>query len=136
MNEWFGFIRRRTLVVITVVFGCFLVWILFRHIKYVDPGLEAHAVPANTGRGLDNYDYIQEMRKLNEEKVAADNPRLVELIRQYFIFPPSTQPYNLKSPDKDDNSMGQAPIVDSRLQYKVRPDNIIYIYLVVNLGDK
>ncbi|XP_076050463.1 protein Star-like [Oratosquilla oratoria] len=37
-----------------------------------------------------------------------DDPRLIQIIQKKFLHPPSTEPYNLKSPDNDDPSMGQS----------------------------
>ena len=67
---------------------------------------------------IEGFDYQAAMDKLNEEQVAQDDPRLIELIRNYYIVPPSRERYNLTE-DKLDYSMGQAPIVDSRLNYMV-----------------
>ncbi|KAL4227102.1 hypothetical protein ACF0H5_015076 [Mactra antiquata] len=58
------------------------------------------------------------LRILNALKVDADDPRLIEIIRKYFIDPPSTLPYNLNFLGQEDKSMGQAPIVDSWLKNK------------------
>lgn len=64
-------------------------------------------------------DYQAEISKLNHPETAADDPHLVKLIRDYFVIPPSNQPYQLHSPDCLDQSRGQAPFVDNRLRYKV-----------------
>ena len=61
----------------------------------------------------------EEMAMLNKRKIAADDPRLVALIRDYYLVPPSNIPYHLDKPDSMDNSRGQEPIVDNRLKYKV-----------------
>ncbi|KAK3595730.1 hypothetical protein CHS0354_025354 [Potamilus streckersoni] len=65
-----------------------------------------------------SFDYKEETRKLNEAKVGIDDPRLIELIRNYWIEPPSKEPYNLKK-DLEDYSAGQTPYVDSRMNHKV-----------------
>lgn len=68
---------------------------------------------------VENFDYQAAMNELNNEKVAQDDPRLIKLIRDYYIEPPSELPYNLKILDRHDYSRGQAPFVDSRLNYMV-----------------
>lgn len=62
-----------------------------------------------------DFDYLAAMDELNKAKVAQDDPRLIQLIRNYYIEPPSGLPYNLKILDRKDYSKGQAPFVDSRL---------------------
>ncbi|KAK3599061.1 hypothetical protein CHS0354_024387 [Potamilus streckersoni] len=64
-----------------------------------------------------SFDYREETMKMNEEKVEMDDPRLIELIRNYWIEPPSKEPYNLKK-DLEDYSAGQTPYADSRLNHK------------------
>lgn len=64
-----------------------------------------------------SFDYKAEMQKLNDAKVDQDDPRLVRLIRDYYLVPPSTEPYNLDAPYRLDYSRGQTPIVDSRLNF-------------------
>jgi hypothetical protein len=68
---------------------------------------------------VEGFDYKAAMKELNEEKVAMDDPRLIALIRNYWLVPPSTEPYNLQNNDMLDYSMGQTPLVDSRLNYIV-----------------
>ncbi|XP_060557510.1 uncharacterized protein LOC132717938 [Ruditapes philippinarum] len=63
-----------------------------------------------------NFDYKKETEKLNKEKVKPDDPRLVNLIRNYYIEPPSDKPYKLAEPNKWDSSYGQAMFVDGTLQ--------------------
>lgn len=63
------------------------------------------------------FDYKAAMQKLNEAKVDQEDPRLIKLIRDYYIVPPSTEPYNLDVPDRLEYSNGQTPFVDSRLNY-------------------
>lgn len=58
------------------------------------------------------------MTKLNKRKVGADDSRLIELIRDYYLVAPSNKPYSLDHPDSLDNSRGQAPIIDNMLKYK------------------
>ncbi|KAH3894614.1 hypothetical protein DPMN_018771 [Dreissena polymorpha] len=57
------------------------------------------------------------MEKLNEAKVSQDDPRLIQLIRDYYIEPPSVEAYHLDSPDRLEFSNGQTPFIDSRLNY-------------------
>ena len=42
--------------------------------------------------------YLELMKQLNAERVAQDDPRLIKLIRDYYIRPPSDLPYSLKKP--------------------------------------
>jgi hypothetical protein len=46
-----------------------------------------------------------------------DDSRLINILRNYFIEQPSTEPYNLEHPDRLEFSAGQTPLVDSRLKY-------------------
>lgn len=64
-----------------------------------------------------SFDYKAAMKKLNDAKVSQDDPRLVTLIRDYYIEPPSDKPYNLLNPERLEYSNGQTPFVDSRLNY-------------------
>ncbi|CAC5378243.1 unnamed protein product [Mytilus coruscus] len=64
------------------------------------------------------YDFLEEMDTLNKQKVDMDDPRLIRLIRNYWIENPSDQPYNLKQPHVMDTSIGQAAFVDNRLHFK------------------
>ena len=59
------------------------------------------------------------MDELNAARVPQDDPRLIQLIRDYYIEPPSLLPYNLTYPDREDSSKGQTPFVDSRLGHMV-----------------
>ncbi|XP_045170262.2 uncharacterized protein LOC123532763 [Mercenaria mercenaria] len=64
-----------------------------------------------------SFDYKEAMKKLNEEKVDQDDPRLIKLIRDYYIDPPSKEAYNLLNPERLEYSNGQTPFIDSRLNY-------------------
>ncbi|KAK3603673.1 hypothetical protein CHS0354_017393 [Potamilus streckersoni] len=64
-----------------------------------------------------SFDYRAEMKELNDVRVPMDDPRLVQIIRDYYIDPPSLEPYNLENPESLEYSKGQAPFVDSRLNY-------------------
>lgn len=66
-----------------------------------------------------SFDYKSVMKKLNDARVSQDDPRLIKLIRDYYIEPPSTSPYNLLDPNRLEYSNGQTPFVDSRLNYMV-----------------
>ena len=58
--------------------------------------------------------------QLNSENVQQDDPRLIQLIRDHFIEPPSTLSYNLQDSSKKDYSQfRQSPIIDQLLQNKV-----------------
>lgn len=65
-------------------------------------------------------DYEVEMTRLNNGKVRADDKMLVEIIKRFYIEPPSTLPYSLKYPEVEDPSLGQAAVVDRALNYLVR----------------
>ncbi|XP_033762187.1 uncharacterized protein LOC117343795 [Pecten maximus] len=65
----------------------------------------------------ESYDYKEVLAKLNADHAAMDEPRLIEIIRNHFIVPPSKEQYNLKNPDRLDYSNGQTPFIDSRLNY-------------------
>ena len=71
-------------------------------------------LPYNVSR-YPTFDYKKEMETLNKEQVKADDPRLVSLIRNYYIELPSDKPYVLKEPDRRDSSYGQAAFVDGTL---------------------
>ncbi|KAH3788569.1 hypothetical protein DPMN_166714 [Dreissena polymorpha] len=66
-----------------------------------------------------SFNYKAAMQALNEAKVSHDDPRLIRLIRDYYIEPPSLEPYDLDKPERLDPSSGQAPFIDSRLDYMV-----------------
>ncbi|OWF48557.1 uncharacterized protein LOC110452920 [Mizuhopecten yessoensis] len=65
----------------------------------------------------ESYNYKEVLTKLNADHAAMDEPRLIEIIRNHFIVPPSKESYNLKNPDKLEYSNGQTPFIDSRLNY-------------------
>ena len=75
-------------------------------------------LPYNVSRDP-SFDYKKEMEKLNKERVKADDPRLVNLIRNYYIEPPSDKPYVLQEPNRRDSSYGQAAFVDGTLKNMV-----------------
>ena len=66
-----------------------------------------------------SYDVGEVLDQMNEDRVKQDHPDLIQVIRDNFIFQPSTEEYNLDSPDKLEYSNGQAPFIDSRLNYMV-----------------
>ncbi|XP_047741600.1 uncharacterized protein LOC125179559 [Hyalella azteca] len=57
---------------------------------------------------------------VNEDFVGldADDPRLIDYIRQHVIVPPSTEPYNLYYGINHDPSDGQSKVVDELLNRK------------------
>lgn len=63
------------------------------------------------------FDYKKEVQNLLRPDTRQDDPRLINIIRNYFIEQPSTEPYNLEHPDRLEFSAGQTPLVDSRLKY-------------------
>ncbi|KAH3788606.1 hypothetical protein DPMN_166752 [Dreissena polymorpha] len=75
-----------------------------------------------------SFDYKAAMQALNEAKVSHDDPRLIRLIRDYYIEPPSLEPYNLTKPERLDPSSGQAPFIDSRLNFMVH----LVLYILQN----
>ena len=66
-----------------------------------------------------SFNYKAVMQKLNDAKVSQDDPRLIKLIRDYYLEPPSSEPYHLDNPDRLEYSNGQTPFIDSRLNYMV-----------------
>ena len=52
-------------------------------------------------------------------QVDQDDPRLVEVVRNYWLHPPSAEPYDLIAPQLSDFSMGQSLFVDTILKGKV-----------------
>jgi len=66
-----------------------------------------------------SFNYKAVMQKLNDAKVSQDDPRLIKLIRDYYLEPPSSEPYYLDNPDRLEYSNGQTPFIDSRLNYMV-----------------
>ena len=66
--------------------------------------------------------------QLNSEKAQQDDPRLIKLIRDHFIEPPSPLSYNLKKPSKVHYSqINQSAIIDSMLK------NMVSIHPVTTL---
>ena len=58
--------------------------------------------------------------QLNSEKAQQDDPRLVKLIRDHFIEPPSPLPYNLHKPERKYYAQkNQSAIVDGMLNNTV-----------------
>ncbi|XP_033761707.1 uncharacterized protein LOC117343461 [Pecten maximus] len=65
------------------------------------------------------FDYMNAMETMNEQQIAMDNVKLVELIRNYFIHVPSDDDtYNLEEPTNLRFSAGQTSYVDQRLRAK------------------
>ena len=65
------------------------------------------------------FDYKKEAQNLFRPDTHQDDPRLINIIRNYFIEQPSTEPYNLEHSNQLEFSAGQTPLVDSRLKYIV-----------------
>ena len=59
-------------------------------------------------------------RKLLEGEGTADNPAVIDILRNAFLIPPSKEEYNLKNPENLNPSMGQAQAVDYILKGKVK----------------
>ena len=60
------------------------------------------------------------IENLNSEKVAQDDDRLVNLIRQFYLEPASVSPYNLTNDKRQDYSQGgQSAYVDALLDHAV-----------------
>ena len=88
-----------------------------------------HKASESTGhRSLSDQQNIQPdksyaealLDQLNSEKVQQDDPRLIKLIRDHFIEPPSPFSYNLLDLSKTHNSQfGQAAVIDQILRSKV-----------------
>lgn len=64
------------------------------------------------------YDFRAMTKKLNKEKVAMDDARLLSLIRNYWIYNPSLKQYKFYD-HRLDYSSGQSSLVDSLLNNKV-----------------
>ena len=60
------------------------------------------------------------MKILNEAKVVQDDPRLIKVIKDQYIEPPSQLPYDLENWDMQDYSkLGMSPEADAKLNKKV-----------------
>ncbi|OWF40479.1 uncharacterized protein LOC110463698 [Mizuhopecten yessoensis] len=64
-----------------------------------------------------SFDYKKVMADMNSARVDQAEPRLADIIRNYYVEPPSLEPYSLTIPDRLEYSNGQTPFVDSRLNY-------------------
>ena len=66
------------------------------------------------------YNCTHETTRLNIEKTAQDDPRLIDLIKRCYLEEPSELPYNLEKPDRSDFSQGgQSLYVDELLNHAV-----------------
>ena len=66
------------------------------------------------------YNCTHETARLNAEKAAQDDPRLIYLIKRCYLEHPSTLPYELENPDRQDYSQGgQSVYVDELLNHTV-----------------
>ena len=122
-----------------------LVWIILYHVNVHQPLSLYFSPPIPNTKQVSNdktfipatliqkkepgYNFRKAMDGLNSLKVGMDDPRLIRLIRDYYIEPPSTLPYVLKKPNRLEYSNGQTPFVDSRLNYIVSICNIIILFL-------
>ena len=65
---------------------------------------------------------------LNKEKVKQDDPRLIQIIKEHFIEPPSALPYRLKQKNMQDYSVYKiSPMVDTHL------DKMVCIHFLPNI---
>ena len=76
-------------------------------------------------RSAESTDYRTILERLNNnDKVAQDDPRLIKVIREYYIEPPSRLPYNLEDENIQDYSQaGQSQVVDKLLNKQVPLSN-------------
>ncbi|CAG2214756.1 unnamed protein product [Mytilus edulis] len=100
---------------------CF--WITVQSYKFtLDKTVPSSAANSPTKTAINQVrnkdDYLEQMDILNKQKVDMDDPRLISLIRNYWIENPSDQPYNLNKPQVLDPSIGQAAFADNRLNFK------------------
>lgn len=75
------------------------------------------------------YDFRAMTKKLNNEKVAMDDVRLLSLIRNYWIYNPSLKQYKFYD-NRIDYSSGQSSLVDSLLNNKVSITDKIVFYKI------
>ena len=66
------------------------------------------------------YNCTKEIAKLSAEKAAQDDPRLIYAIKRCYLEVPSSLPYELENPDRQDYSQGgQSKYVDDLLNHTV-----------------
>lgn len=75
------------------------------------------------------YDFRAITKKLNNEKVAMDDARLLSVIRNYWIYNPSLKQYKFYD-NRIDYSSGQSSLVDSLLNNKVSITDKIVFYKI------
>ena len=102
--------RKKTILGISCLCGCLLLIVVF-----LWPSSETLFSPFDG-----NPEDEKIMGQLNKEKVGMEDQRMIRIIREHFIEPPSAEPYYLDHPEKLDFSNGQAPFVDNRLGFMVR----------------
>ena len=66
-----------------------------------------------------NPELNETLEQLNSKRVRQDYPKLISIIQEHFLIPPSTEKYNLDNPHRLDYSNGQTPFVDNRLHFMV-----------------
>ena len=62
---------------------------------------------------------IERLRRLNDMHVEQSDPELIRILKEFWIHPPSVEPYELESSTLVDFSMGQSAVVDKLLKNKV-----------------
>ena len=67
---------------------------------------------ASTGKSMKEDNYAEMLDKLNRKKIVQEDPRLIKLIQDHFVEPPSTRPYNLKNPKKRAYTSKKSKVVD------------------------
>lgn len=110
----------------------FCFWITVQSYKFsLDKMVPSSTVDSSAKTSINQLrnkdDYLEQMDILNKQKVDMDDPRLISLIRNYWIENPSDQPYNLNKPQLLDPSIGQAAFADNRLNFKVRMFGVFHV---------
>lgn len=89
-----------------------------------DDGQTSHAV-SKSDLHIRRGEFKEEMERLNSLKVHAVDPRLIFLIKKFYIEAPSVFPYNLKRPYRQDFSQGGHSLyVDNLLMHRVSMSTI------------
>lgn len=101
---------------------------------YKDAEIQLHILLAEkySKRNVNVSVLREQHAKYNKKKTKYFDPGLLQLIRNYWILPPSNLPYNLKEPEKKDFSMGQSGVVDKILAGKVCCTCILIFYNLYN----
>ena len=122
----------KTATAVIVLCTVVIVYLFFTVSHYISTIIDSKRPLMKITQTRKLYNYLQEMDKLNIERVQMDDPRLIHLIRNYWIENPSEEPYNLKSPDEMDPSIGQAAFVDNRLNFQV--EVLLQDEFIINLN--